>query len=73
MVKTMVKPLKPTRFLHESSLRLHLEAIILRPHGFLGAAMVAIVRFVQSHAAAPWPVRSAWRPQRGRGEELLRS
>lgn len=31
------------------------SAIILRPHGFLGAAMVAIVRFVQSHAAAPWP------------------
>ncbi|CAL1156212.1 unnamed protein product [Cladocopium goreaui] len=32
-----------------------LRAIILRPHGFLGAAMVAIVRFVQSHAAALWP------------------
>eukprot|EP00434_Breviolum_minutum_P008352 symbB.v1.2.007371.t1/scaffold449.1/size202926/1 len=31
------------------------SAIILRPHGFLGTAMVAIVRFVQNHAAAPWP------------------
>ena len=37
------------------------EAIILRPHGFLGTAMVAIVRFVQNHAAAPWPV---WEPNK---------
>ena len=37
------------------------EAIILRPHGFLGTAMVAIVRFVQNHAAAPWPV---WEPKK---------
>ncbi|CAJ1389730.1 unnamed protein product [Effrenium voratum] len=31
------------------------SAMILRPQGFLGSAMVAIVRFVQTAAAAPWP------------------